>query len=175
MRYHVATSTFSKLAGVALIVFGLASSTLAQGTLKTAASRHSVPVSPLRTPPAPPGQLANISDAPQPQKHFGLFKGKLRAWVVLGLMQHGAAFFDARTTHDAMNHYREVDPFIRPFAHSAALYPVMQIAPLGLDWLATRMATSRNRWLRRIWWLPQAASTAGFLWSGVHNLRLPGR
>lgn len=96
-----------------------------------------------------------------------------RTWLVLGVAQHGAAFFDARTTRDSMAHYRELDPFLRPFAHSAAIYPAMQIAPLGLDWLARRMATSRHRWLRRLWWVPQAAATAGFLWSGVHNMNLP--
>ena len=96
-----------------------------------------------------------------------------REWLLLGVAQHGAAFFDARTTRDALTHYRELDPVLRPFAHSAALYPAMQIAPLGLDWLARRLATSRHHWLRRLWWVPQAAATAGFLWSGVHTLRLP--
>jgi hypothetical protein len=102
-----------------------------------------------------------------------LSSGQLRAWLLLGLAQHGAAFFDARTTRDAMRNYQELDPFLRPFAHSAALYPVMQIAPTGLDWLAIRFATSRHRWLRRIWWLPQTAAAAGFFWSTAHNLRLP--
>jgi hypothetical protein len=96
-----------------------------------------------------------------------------RVWLLLGLAQHGAAFFDARTTREAMTHYRELDPLLRPFAHSAAIYPAMQIGPVGLDWLAARLATSRHHWLRRLWWLPQAAATAGFLWSGVHNLELP--
>jgi hypothetical protein len=96
-----------------------------------------------------------------------------REWLLLGAAQHGAAFFDARTTRDALTHYRELDPLLRPFGHSAALYPAMQIAPLGLDWLAKRLATSPHRWLRRLWWVPQAAATAGFLWSGVHNLGLP--
>lgn len=72
-----------------------------------------------------------------------------------------------------MSHYHELDPLLRPFAHSPALYPVMQIAPAGLDWLALRLASSRHRWLRRLWWLPQTAAAAGFVWSGVHNLRLP--
>jgi hypothetical protein len=96
-----------------------------------------------------------------------------RAWFLLGLTQHGAAFFDARTTRDVMEHYHELDPLLRPFAHSAALYPAMQIGPVGLDWLATRLATNRHHWLRRLWWVPQAAATAGFLWSGIHNLELP--
>jgi hypothetical protein len=96
-----------------------------------------------------------------------------RVWLVLGAADHGAAFFDARTTRVAMRHYRELDPLLRPFAHSAALYPVMQIAPFGVDWLASRMATSRHRWARKLWWLPQSAATAGHLWAGTHNMGLP--
>jgi hypothetical protein len=108
-----------------------------------------------------------------PPRRPRMSRSERRLWIVLGAAQHGAAFFDARTTRDAMTHYRELNPLLRPFAHSAALYPVMQIGPVGLDWLATRLATSRHHWLRRLWWVPQAAATAGFLWSGVHNLDLP--
>lgn len=96
-----------------------------------------------------------------------------RVWYLLVTTQHGAAFFDAHSTRGALRHYRELDPLLRPFAHSAALYPVMQIVPLGFDWLSRRLATSRHRWARDIWWLPQAAATAGFIWSGVHNMNLP--
>ncbi|HVB98689.1 MAG TPA: hypothetical protein VNJ12_05065 [Candidatus Dormibacteraeota bacterium] len=109
-------------------------------------------------------------------ERYGLSSRQRREWLLFGMAQHGAAFFDARTTREAIgNNHRELDPLLRPFAHSALLYPVMQIAPAGLDWLAVRFATSRHRWLRRIWWLPQAAAAAGFLWSGAHNLRLSSR
>ena len=121
-----------------------------------------------------PGQVTLPNPVPTlSAKRYGLSFNQQRVWLVLGLAQHGAAFFDARTTREAMNHYRELDPLLRPFAHSAALYPVMQIAPAGLDWLALRLAGSRHPWLRRLWWLPQTAAAAGFVWSGVHNLRLP--
>lgn len=109
----------------------------------------------------------------RPARRPRMSRAQHRAWFLLDAGMHGAAFFDARTTRDVMSHYRELDPLLRPFAHSAALYPAMQIGPLGLDWLATRLATSRHRWLRRLWWVPQAAATAGFLWSGIHNLGLP--
>lgn len=100
-------------------------------------------------------------------------RAQRRAWFLLILAQHSAALFDAYSTREAINHNREVDPLLRPFAHSEILYPVMQIGPVGLDWLATRMATSRHRWLRRLWWVPQAAATVGFLWSGIQNLGVP--
>jgi hypothetical protein len=142
--------------------------------------------------PEPRGALAppaagRAKPAPSPNprplshpKRYGLALGQKRVWLFLALAQHGAAFFDARTTRDTMGHdavrqYGELDPLLRPFAHSAALYPVMQIGPAGLDWLALRLSGSHRRWLRRIWWLPQTAAVAGFVWSGAHNLRLPER
>lgn len=51
----------------------------------------------------------------------------------------------------------------------------MQIGPLGLDCLAIQLTTSRDRWLRGLWWVPQAAAAAvGFVRVGVHKLGLPG-
>lgn len=127
-------------------------------------------ISPVPFPDALLGGGEFVPEAPTMRPE--LAPAQRRAWFVLGIAQHGAAFFDAYTTREAMTHHRELDPLMRPFAHSAAVYPAMQIAPLGLDWLGGRLATSRHRWLRRIWWLPQAAATAGFVWSGTHNLHL---
>lgn len=99
---------------------------------------------------------------------------KRQAWIALALVEHGAAFFDAYTTREAIGKgYREGNPLFAPFARSAAIYPAMQITHLGVDWLALRLATSRHSWVRRLWWLPQTAATAGSVWAGVHNLSLP--
>ncbi len=95
-----------------------------------------------------------------------------RLWLTLAVVQHGAAVFDAWTTRRAVRSHRELNPLLRPFAHSAALYPAMQIAPLAADWGALRLARSRHGWMRRLWWVPQAGLTAGMIWSGIHNLRL---
>jgi hypothetical protein len=125
-------------------------------------------------PPFPEGLVQPSSFHPEvkpPQS--GFTPAERCAWLLLGVAQHGAALFDAHTTREAMKDHRELNPLLRPFAHSAAIYPVMQISPFGIDWLGARLARSRHRWLRRLWWLPQAAATAGFIWSGVHNLRLP--
>lgn len=125
-------------------------------------------------PPFPEGLLDPSAFRPEVKPpRPGLTSTGRRAWLLLGLAQHGAAVFDAHTTRAAMKDHRELNPLLRPFAHSAAIYPVMQIAPFGIDWLGARLARSRHRWLRRLWWLPQAAATAGFLWSGIHNMRLP--
>lgn len=173
MRLPAATTLFFKFATALLIVPVFACPALAQSVHKVRPSITLLPIIPSHHLIAIKPGLSQDSDLPRAGAHHGLSPRQRKVWLLLGLTQHGAAFFDARTTRDAMTHYQELDPALRPFAHSAALYPIMQIAPLGLDWLAIRMATSRHRWVRRIWWLPQTAAAAGFLWSGTHNLSLP--
>jgi hypothetical protein len=113
-----------------------------------------------------------LPDKPEPRP-ARIVAGK-RAWLLLALAQHGAAGFDAYTTRRAVDEgHPELDPLIRPFAHSPAIYPAIQVGPALLDFLGYRMMTSRRRWARRIWWLPQAVATAGFIWAGAHNLSLP--
>jgi hypothetical protein len=170
-----ACRAFRALAALTFILCVTAPRTRAQVLEKTTpdlrATLFAAPAVPERLLPRPDFHPEWIP--PQRTRPPRMSIAQRRAWILLGAAQHGAAFFDARTTRDAMRHYRELDPLLRPFAHSEALYPAMQLGPVGLDWLATRLATSPHRWLRRLWWVPQAAATAGFLWSGMHNLRLP--
>ena len=95
-----------------------------------------------------------------------------RAWFLLGMAEHSAAAFDAWSTRRALTASGgyEADPFMRPFARSPAIYAAIQAGPLGLDYIARRMSRSSSWWMRRMWWLPQAASTAGFLFSGARNV-----
>lgn len=96
-----------------------------------------------------------------------------RSWLILSLAQHGAATFDAYTTREAVSAgAREDDPLMRPFSHSPAIYAASQVGPTLLDYAARRMQRSQHTLLRRSWWLPQSASTALFIFSGVHNLRV---
>jgi hypothetical protein len=96
-----------------------------------------------------------------------------RNWLLLSFVQHGAAAFDAYATRQAIaTGAREDDPFMRPFAHTPAIYFANQAGPLLLDFAARRMQRSRNPLLRRTWWLAQSASTGFFLLSGVHNLHV---
>ena len=97
-----------------------------------------------------------------------------RTWWVLTAAQHGAATFDAWSTRQSITSGRgyERNPLMKPFADSAAIYPVIQVLPLGLDYLSRRMAQSRHSALRKTWWVPQTIATAGFVWSGVRNLRV---
>ena len=97
-----------------------------------------------------------------------------RVWMTLVALQHGSAAFDAWSTRQALlsgNGY-ERDPLAKPFASSAAIYPALQILPVGLDYLSKRMMRSPNAMVRRLWWIPQTVSTAGFLWSGARNMHV---
>ena len=96
-----------------------------------------------------------------------------RAWLALSIVQHGAAAFDAYSTRDAISHGAvENDPLMRPFAHSPAMYAANQVGPLVLDLVARRMQRSDNSFLRRMWWVPQSAAAADFIFCGVHNLHV---
>ena len=99
---------------------------------------------------------------------------KSKRWLALTAMQHGSAVFDAWSTRQALssgNGY-ERDPFIRPFARSATIYPALQVLPLGLDYLSSHMMHSQNTMVRKLWWVPQTVSTVGFVWNGARNLHV---
>jgi hypothetical protein len=114
--------------------------------------------------PVRPVRQANIEKLP-PRK----------SWLILSLLQHGAAGFDAYSTRQAIaNGAVEEDPFMRPFANSPAIYGAIQIAPLALDYVARRMQLSHHELVRHLWWLPQTTSTGLFLFSGAHNMHVAG-
>jgi hypothetical protein len=94
-----------------------------------------------------------------------------RTWMILAAVEHGAATFDAWSTRRAIaNGGQEMNPLMKPFANSGAIYAATQAGPLLFDYIGKRMMMSRSSKLRRIWWLPQVASTASSIFCGVHNL-----
>jgi len=96
-----------------------------------------------------------------------------RAWLALSFVQSSAATFDAYSTRQAVGHGAvEADPLLRPFAHSGALYGVIQVGPVFLDYVARHMQRSEHNSFRRTWWVPQSLATAGFLVSGAHNMNV---
>jgi hypothetical protein len=98
-----------------------------------------------------------------------------RSWLALAMVQHGAATFDAYSTRQAIGRGAvEDDPLMRPFAHSGAIYAAIQVGPLLLDYVARRMQHSEYGMVRRVWFVPQTASTVGFILSGAHNLSVRG-
>jgi len=99
-------------------------------------------------------------------------RGQRIAWYTLVAAGHGAAAFDAYSTRLAIsgNYATETNPFLRPFSHSSALYAATQVSPAVMDYIGKRMMVSENRWVRKMWWLPQAAGSGFSVFAGVHNL-----
>lgn len=92
-------------------------------------------------------------------------------WYSLMVADHGTAAFDAWTTRRAVNggYGVEGDPLQRPFAHSGAIYATTQVTPVIMDYLGHRMMRSNHPWIRKAWWVPQAASASVSLGAGLHN------
>ena len=97
--------------------------------------------------------------------------------VLLGATQTGALISDGVTTRQYLQRgYVEVDPLTRAFLGRKPTWGRM--APLGAVqvvagmWLAERMATSRNGWIKRFWWLPQVIGIAGNAAATGHNVTL---
>jgi hypothetical protein len=97
-----------------------------------------------------------------------------RTWYALSVVGSGAATFDAWSTRHAITqgYGREMNPTLRPFAHSAGLYAAIQASPLLMDFVGRKMMTSHYRMVRKMWWLPQSASAGVSFASGVHNVRM---
>jgi hypothetical protein len=101
-------------------------------------------------------------------------RGQRVAWYALAVTGHGAAAFDAYSTRRALSggYGTEGNPLLRPFAHSSALYAATQVSPAVMDLLGKRMMVSENRWLRKMWWLPQAAGSGFSIGAGAHNMNV---
>jgi hypothetical protein len=98
-------------------------------------------------------------------------RGERVTWYSLMFVGHSAAAFDAWSTRRAVSqHYgTESNMLLRPFSHSSAMYAATQVSPAFMDFLGKRMMTSQSRWVRRMWWLPQAAGSGFSVYAGVHN------
>jgi len=95
-----------------------------------------------------------------------------KIWYGLALAGHSGAAFDAWSTHRAVagGYGQESNPMLRPFAHSNAIYAATQVSPAFMDFLGKRMMVSQHGWVRKIWWLPQAAGASMSFASGAHNI-----
>jgi hypothetical protein len=95
-----------------------------------------------------------------------------KMWYGLAVAGHSGAAFDAWSTHRAVaGHYgQEANPFLRPFAGCNAIYAATQVSPAVMDFLGKRMMVSQHGWVRKIWWLPQAAGASMSFVSGAHNV-----
>lgn len=111
---------------------------------------------------------ALVTPAPVRREISGRQRG---AFYALMAAEHGSALLDAWSTRAVLREGgSELDPLVRPFAHSATLYPALQIAPIGVDYFASRLMRSNHPVLRKLWWVPQAVATGGSVYCGLHNL-----
>ena len=106
-----------------------------------------------------------------PTREAGRMRGLSRKWLILSGISHGAATFDAYSTRRVISSGTgvELNPMLRPFANSNALYGAVQVAPVIFDFVGLRMMHSQHAWMRKLWWLPQSASAAASMFGGVHN------
>jgi hypothetical protein len=99
-------------------------------------------------------------------------QGKI--WYGLTLAGHSGAAFDAWSTHRAVagGYGQEANLMLRPFANSNAIYAATQVSPVFMDFLGKRMMVSRHGWVRKFWWVPQAAGASLSFASGSHNVAI---
>jgi len=147
---------------------------------KTTAANHDIPDAPTAKPEATaePAAVAirPFSNAPiKPAVERPAPTPRQRAlWYTFLAAGHGAAAFDAWSTRRALsaNVGTESDPFLRPFAHSNALYAATQVSPAVMDYLGRRMMTSRHPMFRHFWWVPQVGGASFSFSAGMHNYSL---
>jgi hypothetical protein len=123
--------------------------------------------------PSSPEPFINGSAKPVVRGSYETARDR-KIWYGLVAASHGAAAFDAYSTRRAVStgYGTETDPFLRPFAHSYALYAATQVSPAVMDYIGHRMMTSNHPLLRRFWWIPQVGGASFSLVAGVHNYRL---
>jgi len=99
---------------------------------------------------------------------------KRKIWYSLIAAGHSASALDAWTTRRAISggYGAEGDPIQRPFANSGAIYASTQVCPLLMDYIGYRMMRSSHSWMRKTWWIPQAASASVSAGAAIHNYRL---
>lgn len=122
-----------------------------------------------------PGRNAILSSPVKPASGQSFETPRKRAiWYGLAAAGHGTAAFDAWTTRRAISrgYGVESNPLERPFASSGAIYATTQVSPFIMDFVGRRMIRSSRPWMRRLWWVPQAAGASFSLGAGIHNYRV---
>jgi hypothetical protein len=99
---------------------------------------------------------------------------KRKIWYGLIAAGHSTAALDAWTTRRAISggYGVEADAFQRPFANSGAIYATTQVCPLLMDYIGYHMMRSNHSWMRKTWWIPQAAGASVSAGAAIHNYRL---
>jgi hypothetical protein len=95
-----------------------------------------------------------------------------KVWLGLMAVGHGTAAFDAWSTRRAVSggYGTESNPLLRGASHSNMIYAATQVSPAMMDFVGRKMMMSRHTWMRKMWWLPQAAGAGMSFAAGVHNM-----
>ena len=135
------------------------------------AGPEAVPAAPETTSVAPVMMVNPVKPTARPLPEDPNYARNKKIWYSLTAVNHTAAFVDAYSTRRAVQRgAQELNPLMKPFANSNAMYAATQFVPFGMDYLGHRMMKSNNPVLRKMWWLPQTASTVASLAAGIHNL-----
>ena len=128
------------------------------------------PASDATAAPAPTMMVAQRHPATMPE----ISRSEMQVWRGLVIAQHSAALFDAWSTRNSLSqgHGYERNRLMRPFAGNSSIYGATQVAPTGLDFLSRYLLRSNNGVVRKFWWVPQTAFTAGSVWVGVRNMHV---
>ena len=120
---------------------------------------------------AEPGAMPFQPIKPAARKPYETPRQK-KIWFALMAVGSAGAGFDAWSTRRAISggFGTESNPFLRPFAHSNALYAATQVSPLVLDFMGKKMMSSQHPLLRRMWWVPQSAGATMSFAAGAHNV-----
>ena len=129
--------------------------------------------------PAPTTIIPRSTPLPSPAAR-GFFMRSMEApkekklWYALSISGHSGAAFDAWSTRRALSasHGVESNPMLKPFANSNAIYAATQVTPLLLDFVGHRMMYNKRNWVRKIWWVPQAAGSSVSFGAAIHNVRM---
>lgn len=108
----------------------------------------------------------------EPKQQVEQRNSNTRTWYLLAAASHGAAAFDAWTTRRNVGAGMvELNPLVKPFANSNAIYPALQVGPAITTYVSRKMMRSDRPLYRKLWWVPQVASTAVSLTCGIKNFR----
>ena len=134
------------------------------------ASNATTPEALIAPVPQPSLLIPPVVVAPAPRKPEVSLRQR-EVFYSLMAAEHGAAVLDAWSTRQVLQQGgSELDPLVRPFAHSAALYPALQVTPFAVDYFAAKLMRSNHSVLRKLWWVPQVVATSGSVYCGVANL-----
>jgi hypothetical protein len=124
-------------------------------------------------PSAPPIHITPRTDSPVK----AVVRTPFHSWLALSIVGQAAVLADVKTTLDLRSSspltFRESDPLARPFVNMPTPAYVGSAVALtaGLSLASWKLSTSENGWLRRHWWLPQAAQIVLNAECAVHNAR----